>query len=160
MVEKSGIGFLWASNFSPAVQMFFRVARRAAEISNTFPECDIAAWEGHHRHKADAPSGTALTLGKILLEEKKSKTELLLDRPQGKIEEHQLHLATIRVGEFPGTHAVLFDFPDETLEIKCTSRNRSGFVLGAVIAAEWLAGKKGFYDFSEVFDEMISSRAR
>lgn len=154
-VEAAKIGFIWASSFSPAVQMFFRVAREAAHIANAFPECDVAAWEAHHRHKIDAPSGTAMTLGKILLEAIDRKTELLLDRPPEKIADNQLHLASLRAGEIPGTHCVLFDFPAETIEVKVTSRSRDGYALGAVLAAEWLQGKTGFFDFAEVFGEMV-----
>ena len=155
LVESSGNGFVWASNFSPAVQSFFRIVRRAAELANALPECDIAMWEAHHRHKADAPSGTALSVGNILLDEVERKRELLLDRPEGKICEDQLHLATIRGGEIPGTHSVLFDFPAETIELKSISRNRDGFALGAVMAAEWLQGKQGFFCYDEVFEEVI-----
>jgi len=154
-VEQSKIGFLWSSNFSPAVQMFFLLAQKAAQVAEHFPECDIAGWEAHHRHKLDAPSGTALTLGEILLSEISRKKNLLLNRPTEKINPEDLHLATIRVGEIPGTHAVLFDFPDETIEIKSTSRSRGGFALGAVMAAEFLQGKSGFYDFRDVFSEKI-----
>lgn len=154
-VKNAGIGFLWGSNFSPAVQMFLRTVRAAAKISNKLPESDIGAWEAHHKHKLDSPSGTALTMGEILLEEIDRKTELLLDRPERKIQESDLHLATIRTGEIPGTHCALFDFPAETIEVKCTSRSREGFALGAVIASEWLEGKSGFYDFSEIFDDII-----
>lgn len=155
LVQESGNALIWASNFSPAVQMFFRIVRRAAAIANALPECDIATWEAHHRHKADAPSGTALSAANILLDEIDRKSELLLDRPQGKIREDQLHLATIRAGEIPGTHSVLFDFPAETIEIKSVSRSRDGFALGAVMAAEWLADKKGFFHYDEVFEEML-----
>ncbi len=154
LVESSGNGFMWASNFSPAVQMFFRIVRRAAQFANALPECDIAAWEAHHRHKVDAPSGTAHSIGKILLDEIDRKTELLLDRPQNGVQDNELHLATIRVGEIPGTHSVLFDFPAETVEVKSTSRNREGFALGAVMAAEWLHGKTGFFHYDEVFEEI------
>lgn len=160
IVKKSKIGFLWGSNFSPAVQMFFAVARAAAKIADKFPECDVAAFEAHHRHKIDAPSGTALSLGAILLDEISRKKKLLLDRPTGKISPDDLHLSTIRVGEVPGTHAAIFDFPDETIEIKSTSRSRGSFALGAVLAAEFLRGKSGFFDFQKVFLEKISDKKK
>ncbi len=155
LIESSENALIWASNFSPAVQMFFRIVRRAAQIANALPECDIASWEAHHRHKADAPSGTALSVGEILLGEIDRKTELLLDRPQGKIAPQQLHLATIRAGEIPGTHSVLFDFAAETIELKSVSRSREGFALGAVMAAEYLNDKTGFFHYDEVFEEIL-----
>lgn len=151
IVDESGIGFIWASNFSISVQLFFKIAREAAKLANKFEEFDVAAWEAHHRHKLDSPSGTALTLGEILIEEIDRKKELLLDRPKGKINPEQLHLATIRTGEIPGTHAVIFDTDSDTIEIKNTSRNRNGFAMGAVKAAEFIANKKGFYDFADLF---------
>lgn len=151
IVEESKIGFIWASNFSIAVQLFFKIARESAKLINNFDEFDISAWEAHHKHKLDAPSGTALTLGEILIEEIDRKKELLLDRPKGKIKSEELHLTTIRVGEIPGTHGVIFDTDSDTIEIKNTSRNRNGFAMGAVKAAEFIANKKGFYDFAEIF---------
>jgi 4-hydroxy-tetrahydrodipicolinate reductase len=159
-VKKAGIGFLWASNFSPAVQMFFRVAQRAAQISNKLPESDVAVWEAHHKHKLDSPSGTAITLGKVLLKELEGKKQMLFDRAEGKIDPTDLHVASIRVGEVPGTHAAIFDFPDETVEVRCTSRNRNGFALGAVLAAEWLNGKSGFYCFDDIFEEIVAKAKR
>ena len=69
-----------------------------------------------------------------------------------------MHLATIRGGEIPGTHAVLFDFPAETIELKSVSRNREGFALGAVMAAEWLQGKHGFFCYDDVFEEVIGKK--
>lgn len=154
-VEKSEIGFLWASNFSPAVQMFFRVAQRAAQISNRLPDADVGVWEAHHKHKLDSPSGTAITLGEILLKELNGKKQMIFDRPNGKIDKTDLHVVSVRVGEVPGTHATIFDLPSETIEVKCTSRNRNGFALGAVLAAEWLNGKTGYYCFDDIFEEVV-----
>ncbi|MCT4592373.1 MAG: 4-hydroxy-tetrahydrodipicolinate reductase [Candidatus Gracilibacteria bacterium] len=150
ITKKSGIGFIWGSNFSLSVQIFFRIIREAAKIANKFEEIDIAAYEAHHRHKLDAPSGTAETMGQIILEELDRKKRLLLDRPFSKISPDDLHLSTIRVGEVPGTHCMIMDTESDTIEIKNTSRNRNGFVLGAVIASEFINGKKGFYDFQDV----------
>ncbi len=156
-VLKSGIGFIWASNFSPAVQMFFRVAQDAAQLSNSIPGSDAAIWEAHHRHKIDSPSGTAISLGEKLLSKLDKKSNMIFDRPEGKIYPSDLHVASIRAGEIPGTHAAVFDFPAETVEVKCTSRSRSGFALGAVLAAEWIHEKKGFYCFDDIFEEIINN---
>lgn len=150
IVQDADIGFIWASNFSLMVQLFFKITREAAKLVNKYEEIDVASWEAHHKHKIDSPSGTAETIGGILLAEIDRKKQLLLDRPEGKINPEDLHLATIRVGEVPGTHAVIFDSDSDTIELKNTSRNRNGFALGAVIAAEFIVNKKGFYDFAEV----------
>lgn len=155
LVENAGIGCIWSSNFSPAVQMFFRLVRSGTKLANGLPECDVALSEIHHRHKLDSPSGTALTAAEICIDEIDRKTAIVCDRPAGKIAPYELHLASLRMGEVPGTHSVYFDFPAETLEIKSISRSREGFALGAVMAAEWIFGKQGFYRLEDVFDEVI-----
>ena len=145
IVEENQIGFLYASNFSLGVNLFFKMVKQAAQIMNEFDAYDIYSYEMHHNRKKDAPSGTALSIGEILLENIDRKNKLVLDRPDGKIKEDELHLATIRGGDIPGTHSVGFDSTFDTIEIKHTARNREGFALGSLLAAEWLNGKKGFF---------------
>lgn len=145
IVAKNQIGFIYSSNFSLGVNLFFAMVKQAAQIMNQFDAYDIYGYEMHHNRKKDAPSGTALSLGKILLENIERKKKLALDRPQGKINADELHLATIRGGDIPGTHCVGFDSSADTIELKHTARNREGFALGSLLAAEWLYGKKGFF---------------
>ncbi len=150
IVDDAKIGFIWGSNFSLMVQLFFKIARETAKLVNKYDDIDVATWEAHHKHKIDSPSGTAETIGEILLSEIDRKKNLLLDRPDGAINPEDLHLATIRVGEVPGTHGIIFDTNSDTIEIKNTSRSRDGFALGAVIASEFIVDKTGFFDFRDV----------
>lgn len=145
IVEKNQIGFLYASNFSLGVNLFFKMVKQAAQMINQHDAYDIYSYEMHHNRKKDAPSGTALSIGEILLENIERKDKLVLDRPEGKIQENELHLSTIRGGDIPGTHSVGFDSEADTIELKHTARNREGFALGSLVAAEWLNGKKGFF---------------
>lgn len=149
IVEDSKIGFLYASNFSVGVNLFFKMVRQAAQIINQFDDYDIYSYEMHHNRKKDAPSGTALSIGGILLEEIERKRELLIEKPEGEIKKDQLHLATIRGGDIPGTHCVGFDSQADTIELKHTARNREGFALGSLLAAEWIKDKKGYFGTEE-----------
>lgn len=145
IVEENKIGFLYASNFSLGVNLFFKLVKEAAQMMNQFDAYDIYSYEMHHNRKKDAPSGTALSIGEILLNNLDRKTKLVLDRPEGEIKENELHLATIRGGDIPGTHCIGFDSSADTIELKHTARNREGFALGSLLAAEWINGKKGYF---------------
>lgn len=143
---------LYGSNFSVGVNLFFRIVRAAAQLLNGFPMYDAALFEAHHNRKADAPSGTAVTLASILLEQLDRKTELCAGNPTGRIDPAALHVSSQRVGAVVGTHTVTFDAEADTIELTHRARNRSGFALGALLAAEWLVGQPpGFYRFEEIF---------
>jgi len=145
IVAEKKVGFLYASNFSLGVNLFFKMIKQAAQIMNEFDAYDIYSYEMHHNRKKDAPSGTALSIGEILLKNIRRKTKLVLDRPKETINAQELHLATIRGGDIPGTHVVGFDSNADTIELKHTARNRKGFALGSLLAAKWLHTKKGFF---------------
>ncbi|MEM6800288.1 MAG: 4-hydroxy-tetrahydrodipicolinate reductase [Bacteroidota bacterium] len=144
--------FLYSSNFSVGVNILFLLNKRLAELMNRYPEYDVFIEEQHHKYKADAPSGTAVSLSKQILEgiDRKNTiaTDALLNRPP---KDNELSVGYIRAGEIIGRHKISYtsDIDEITLEHK--AHNRRGFALGAVIAAEWLVGKKGFYSFEEVF---------
>ena len=145
LVKENKIGFLYAPNFSLGLNIFAQVVSHAAHIMDRYTQYDAAVMERHHRAKVDSPSGTALTIASSVLQGMKRKTEILSETSHGPIKPHQLHVASSRFGSVPGTHAVVFDSEADSIELVHTARNRSGFALGAVIAAEWLRGKKGFY---------------
>ena len=136
LVEKSGIGFLWASNFSIGVNVFFDVAQAAAIALKQGYSGAIE--ERHHAQKKDKPSGTAVVLQKILKE--KSGTEL--------------EITSVREGDIVGTHIITLSSAGDTLTLVHEAHSRRGFAEGAVRAAEWLAGKKGFFDFKDVWRRM------
>lgn len=152
LVANANGRLVYGSNFSVGVNLFFRLVRAAAQLMNGFPMYDAALFEAHHNRKADAPSGTALTLANILLEQLDRKTELCLGNPTGRIDAAALHVSSQRVGAVVGTHTVTFDADADTIELTHHARNRSGFALGALLAAEWIVGQPpGLYRFEEIF---------
>jgi 4-hydroxy-tetrahydrodipicolinate reductase len=155
MVEASGIGFLFSSNFSIGVQLFLKIVERAGELFNTFDQYDVFAHEFHHRQKADSPSGTALSVGKTLLKTMSRKKEIFSDTSHEKIAAERLHLTSTRGGSIPGTHEVFFDSEADTVEIRHTARSRAGFAAGALKAAQWLHGKRGFFTMDDYLNDIL-----
>jgi 4-hydroxy-tetrahydrodipicolinate reductase len=150
MVLERNTGFLYAANFSLGVNIFSQVVSEAARLFDRHPEYDVAVTELHHRGKADSPSGTALSLGSLLLQSFSRKSEILGDTSHGTIAPQQLHVSSTRVGHITGRHSVIFDSEADTIELSHTARNRRGFALGALVAAQWLKGKKGFFTMRDV----------
>jgi 4-hydroxy-tetrahydrodipicolinate reductase len=155
-VEDSGTGFVFAPNFSLGMNLFFKIVEQAADIMNRFKSYDISGTEIHHNAKADAPSGTAKVISKILIDRIDRKREAVYNLGNRKIEPYELHFTSQRIGSVPGIHKIIFDSTADTLELSHSARNREGFALGAVTAAEWIAGKKGFYSFSEIIEQILS----
>jgi 4-hydroxy-tetrahydrodipicolinate reductase len=143
-------GLLYSTNFSLGMNYFFRIVRPAAELINRAPEYDPYIHEVHHRQKVDSPSGTALTLGAILLERIERKTEILSKPPEGKIGAEMLHVTSTRAGVTAGTHTVGFDSEADLIELRHVAKTRRGFALGALKAARWLRGRKGIYTMDDV----------
>ncbi|KAF2330182.1 4-hydroxy-tetrahydrodipicolinate reductase [Flavobacterium daemonense] len=144
--EKKG-GFISSSNFSLGVNIFFGLNEYLAKIMNQFDSYKVSMEEIHHIHKLDAPSGTAISLAKGVIENS-NYSEWTMDEAQN----NQIHIEAKRIGEVPGTHTVNYDSAIDSIEIKHTAHNREGFALGAVIAAEWLAGKTGIYTMKDVLN--------
>ena len=144
-VNKSGIGCVYASNFSPGANVTFALARRAGELFAQFPQYEAAMEERHHAQKKDAPSGTAL---RIASEVK--------DGSGGKLDPR---IVSTRAGSEFGLHTLLFDSPDDLIEISHRARGRDGFARGAVVAAEMIAGRKGLFRFDELLFGRSSSGA-
>lgn len=158
IVKKSGIGLVYSSNFSIGVNIFFRIVENAAKMMNKLEEYDVYGYELHHSKKIDSPSGTAKTIGDILVKNIRRKGKLLFDRAEGKISPNELHFASIRAGSIPGTHVVGFDSSADTIELKHEARNREGFAAGALMAAQWIKGKKGFYTIDNMMESIIGGR--
>lgn len=151
IVRKHGIGFLYAPNFSIGITLFLQIVEEAAKLINNHPEYDVGGYEMHHSQKADFPSGTAKAIVKSLIENIERKTNPVYDLKNRKLLPHELHFGSVRYGSIPGTHTVLFDSPTDTITITHEARNRDGFAQGAIKAAEWLIGKKGFYTLEDMF---------
>lgn len=155
IVNKSNIGIIYASNFSIGVNIFFKIVENAAKIVNKIDDYDIYGYELHHNKKIDSPSGTAKTIGEILIKNIKRKNKLLFEKIYRKIEPNELHFASIRAGFIPGTHVAGFDSNADTIELKHIARNREGFAIGAIMAAQWINGKKGFYDINDMMKNIF-----
>jgi 4-hydroxy-tetrahydrodipicolinate reductase len=138
-VKSGGTGLVWSPNFSVGVNIFSQIVAEAARLVARQPEYGAWAWEIHHATKKDAPSGTLLTLVETM---KRSG----YDRP--------IDMSSSRAGAHPGTHEIGFDSAADTITIRHTARSREGFARGALRAAKWVAGKKGFFDFREIVNEL------
>lgn len=143
-------GLLYSSNFSLGMNIFFRIVKRSSELMKNAPDYDPFVHEMHHRQKVDSPSGTALSLGKILLDNIDRKKELLTQQPNGKIAPEMLHVSSTRAGTFAGIHTVGFDSDADLIELRHIAKSRRGFALGALTAARWLRGRKGVYTMDDV----------
>ncbi|HTY00205.1 MAG TPA: 4-hydroxy-tetrahydrodipicolinate reductase [Bacteroidota bacterium] len=150
LVKKKGIGCLYASNFSLGVNIFLQIVMDASHLLDAYSDYDVAVSEVHHRGKSDSPSGTALSLGSTILKELRRKNEILSETSHGVIKPNQLHVSSMRLGNTTGKHSVIFDSEADTIELVHTAKNRRGFALGAIVAAEWLKGKKGMYTMRDV----------
>lgn len=136
MVEQSGIGFIWASNFSIGVNLFFHIVHTAADALRYGYTGSLL--ERHHSQKKDAPSGTAVVMQKLI----------------EKVSGQKLEITSVREGDTVGLHVMMLDSPADSILLTHDAKNRRGFAQGAVRAAEWIAGKKGFYEFAEIFDQL------
>ena len=144
---KNGQTFFYASNFSLGVNLFFSINKKLAEMMNNFPVYDVRMKEVHHTQKLDAPSGTAITLAEDIIER--------LDRKDKWVKETQnapeeLAIASERIGQVPGFHEITYESEVDTITITHDAKTRAGFALGAVLAAEFTFGKKGFLGMSEL----------
>jgi len=140
LVEESGGAMVFGANFSIGVNLFYKVAKYAAELFSRFPEYEAFIEEQHHSRKKDAPSGTALKLKQVV--------------------EKYVEIGAIpatRAGNIPGTHRLGFDGKADQILLEHTARSREGFALGAILAAEWVVGKKGFHEFTEIIDEVLGA---
>lgn len=142
-VERHGSGLLHGANFSVGVQVFYRLAEAAARLLAEETAYDAWAYEIHHKMKKDAPSGTLLQILKVM---------------EGAGYSRPVDVASNRAGAVPGTHQIGFDSEADTLTLEHRARSRAGFAHGALRAARWMIGRKGFYEFSQVWEEIVQER--
>jgi 4-hydroxy-tetrahydrodipicolinate reductase len=135
-VEKSGTGFLWGANFSIGVNLFLEIVRAGADAHHHGYLGQI--FERHHKHKKDAPSGTALVLQRIVKQQSGA----------------ELEITSFREGDVVGMHELVFDSPNDRIYVCHDAKSRRGFAEGAVLGAEWVATKKGFFEFKDVWREL------
>lgn len=138
--------FFYASNYSIGVNLFFKLNKILARMMNQYSSYEVELEEIHHKQKKDAPSGTAITLAEDIIEQISRKNKWINERIRGA---GTLGIKSLRKDDVPGTHKVVYSSDVDEIEIKHTAHNRRGFALGAVLAAEWLQGKKGVFGMED-----------
>lgn len=146
--KENDSAFLYASNFSLGVNIFFEINKQLAKLMNGLNDYSIEMEEIHHTKKLDAPSGTAITIAEGIIENSNKKNWELGE----KASEENIPIVAKRIPDVPGTHTVWYNSIVDSIEIKHTAHNRQGFALGAVIAAEWIANKKGIFSMKDVLN--------
>lgn len=145
-INKGG-AFLYASNFSVGVNLFFELNKRLASLMAPYEEYHASIHEIHHTSKKDAPSGTAITLAENLIENNHQYNKWELD-PE--IDQNTLPITAERIEDVPGTHIIQYDSDIDEITIKHVAKSRKGFAMGAVLAAEWILDKQGVFSMSDV----------
>lgn len=144
---EQGQTFFYASNYSLGVNLFFAINKKVAQMMNPFPMYDVKMKEVHHTQKLDAPSGTAISLAEDILEQLDRKTSWV---KENQTSAEELAIASERTGQVPGFHEVTYESDVDTITLSHNAKSRAGFALGAVLAAEFTAGKKGFLGMSDL----------
>jgi 4-hydroxy-tetrahydrodipicolinate reductase len=156
IVAKGKGSVIYGSNFSIGMNILFTMTSLLSRLAYQSQIYDVSLHESHHRHKLDSPSGTAMSLSNIVLDEFKSKTVLCTESVNGRhILPHELHVSSQRMGSVIGEHTLSFDSDCDTITLSHSAKNRDGFARGALMAARWIVGKQGLYEFSDVFEEVI-----
>lgn len=160
LCTKGGKTLFWASNFSLGVTIFSAVNKYLAKIMNQFPVYDVTMSETHHIHKLDAPSGTAITLAEDILDNLDRKERWVkgtLQSPDGSLSgsaecaANELPVSSIREGEVPGIHVIRYESEADSITLTHDAKNRNGFAMGAVLAAEYTVDKQGYLGMSDLF---------
>lgn len=141
LVEKQGTGILYSPNFSVGIHLFLEIVQHAAKRISFFPDYAVGGVEYHHQQKLDTPSGTAQKIAAAINQERPAAAPLVF--------------SSVRCGSFPGTHTVFFDSPIDTLTFTHEARSREGFADGALLAGEWLLGKKGLFTLEDYLKEKV-----
>ncbi len=142
-----GKGFFYASNFSIGVNVFFEINKKLAQLMAPYKEYSIEMEEIHHTQKLDAPSGTAITLAEGIIQNNTRKNKWVNDKTTT---DNELEIISKRIENRPGTHTVVYNSSIDEIYIRHTAHNRQGFALGAVVAAEFMKGKSGYYGMNDL----------
>jgi len=145
--KKYDSGFIYASNFSLGVNIFFELNKNLAKMIANLEQYKVSLEEIHHTQKLDAPSGTAITLAEGIIE-----NTVYSNWKMDEAEDNEISITSKRIGKVPGTHTINYESSVDAIEIKHTAHNREGFALGAIIAAEWIKGKTGVFSMKDVLN--------
>ena len=148
LCKKEKGAFIYASNFSLGVNIFFELNKQLAKMMRNLEDYRISMEEIHHTKKLDAPSGTAITLAEGIIENSSKENWELGENTS----EENIPIVAKRIPDVPGTHAVLYRSEVDSLEIKHTAHSRKGFALGAIVASEWILGKTGVFSMKDVLN--------
>lgn len=148
LCKEKNSAFIYASNYSLGVNIFFELNKQLAKMMRSLEDYDISMEEIHHTKKLDAPSGTAITLAEGVIENSSKNNWKLGDEAS----KGNIPIVAKRIPDVPGTHTVWYDSEVDAIEIKHTAHSRKGFALGAVVAAEWIVGKKGVFSMKDVLN--------
>lgn len=158
LVRKTKTGFIYGQNFSIGANMFFNIVGYASSLMQRYAGYDVFGVETHHTRKKDSPSGTARKLADVILKHFPRKTILQTEKLDRQIQANELHFASVRGGRNFGRHEIVFDSPADEIRIEHQAWGRRGFAEGAVLAAEFVQNKKGFYTVDDMFP--LSPRLR
>jgi 4-hydroxy-tetrahydrodipicolinate reductase len=153
--QERGQSLFHSTNFSIGVHLFFDLNRHLAQLMSDQKEYEISIEETHHIHKQDAPSGTAIVLANDIIQHIGRLAKWVKENPDNP---EELGIKSFRVENVPGTHKVRYESENDMIEIVHTAKNRRGFATGAVMAAEWLAGKKGYFEMKDMLFHNISGK--
>lgn len=158
LLDQHTCGLLYAPNFSIGVAVLSRLIEKAAGIIDKLPEYDIGVHEAHHLQKLDSPSGTALHLANMLVDNISRKKRIEPETQHQRIAADALHVTSQRLGHVFGRHTITFDSPYDQISISHDAKNRNGFALGALRAAEWLDGKQGLYTLDDLLNDWLNGQ--
>ncbi len=154
--DSSNNTLLYGSNFSIGVNLFFKINQNLAKLMNNYPAYDVQVEEIHHTQKLDAPSGTAITIAEGIVDNIERKSEWVNEVVGTDVDvfakPEQLLIESHRIENIPGTHTVIYSSEVDEIELKHTAHSRAGFALGAIVAAEWVKDKKGFFSITDIFE--------
>jgi len=153
IVSENNIGFIYASNFSVGVNIFFQIVKYSSELMDKFGQYDIGVEEIHHTQKLDKPSGTAIRIAEYVSSFVKRKKIITNDKTALTAEE--LNIISKRIENVVGNHKVIFSSAADTITLEHNAKSRRGFAEGALLAAKFIHGKKGFFKFEDVFNKLI-----
>ena len=158
LLKETNTKGIWGSNFSLGVNIFMSIVEESSSLMNTYmKEYDVLTHEFHHKNKVDSPSGTAIKIASLINEKIKNKNTLQYEKLERKPKAEEIHVTSSRGGDFPGTHQVFFDSSFDTIELTHRARTRTGFALGAIIAAENISSAPiGLSDFYTFFKTMYT----
>ena len=160
IVKKHKGSLIYGQNFSIGANIFFSIISYASSLIGRYEDYDVFGIETHHTGKKDSPSGTARKIAEIIIKNNPRKTVLQIDRLDKQIREEELHFASVRGGRNFGMHEIVFDSPADEIRMSHQAWGRRGFALGAIGAAEFIRNKKGFYNFSEIFEKQASGEVK